>query len=445
MQSESLFWIWLSERLGAQSRDFRKLISLYESPYDLFHAESEELERVEGISERTKAVLSDKDLQGASKILEDCQRLGIGLLPYGDDAYPHLLRDLKDPPILLYYRGTLPDFHTHLCIGIVGTRRMSAYGLKTAYKIAYELASAEAIVVSGMASGIDGVAASASLLAGGCTAAVLGCGLDIVYPKHHEVLMQEIERHGVLLSEYPPGTKPSHYHFPVRNRIISGLSQGLVVVEAGMRSGSLITAKTAVMQGRDLFAVPANVGSVGAEGTNGLLRDGANLVLETDDVLERYRYIYADALHLEAYQAAKKRSRADLHALERYGVIELTASAQETAEGVRAAAVPAESERMPHKSSGKKRPVRKQADAPAREAPTNAEAPAGLSKTPDEVLSSLSPVQLAILQAMPDDRPVTVDSLGGLGYPYGDLIAAFTMLEILGLVRKLPGALYTKV
>ena len=440
MQSEILFWIWLAERLGAQNRDFRNLISLYESPYDLFHADSTELDRIEGLTERTKTVLANKDLRSASKILNDCEQMGIGILPYGDAAYPSLLRELRDPPVLLYYQGNLPDFQKRLSIGIVGTRRMSAYGLKTAYKIAYELSGVNAVVVSGMASGIDGVAAAAALLAGGCTVAVLGCGLDVVYPKHHKNLMQEIAKHGVLLSEYAPGVKPSHYHFPARNRIISGLAQGLIVVEAGIRSGSLITAKTAVLQGRDLFAVPANVGSVGAEGTNGLLRDGANLVLETDDVLQRYRYVYADSLAYDELSRVREHSAADLRALERFGVIELTHTAAPAQSAtVQAAPAPEKKTRQRKKREEKTEP--KQAEVVSREPAVAQEAP---RQTPDEVLQSLSPVQVAILQAMPDDHPITVDSLGSLGYPYGDVIAAFTMLEILGLVRKLPGALYTK-
>lgn len=441
MQSEILFWIWLSERLGAQNRDFRQLISLYESPYDLFHADSTELDRIEELTERTKTVLADKDLRKASKILNDCEQMGIGILPYGDAAYPNLLRELREPPVLLYYMGVLPDFNKRLSIGIVGTRRMSAYGLRTAYKISYELASVNAVVVSGMASGIDGVAAAAALLAGGCTAAVLGCGLDIVYPKHHENLMREISKGGVLLSEYAPGVRPSHYHFPERNRIISGLSQGLVVVEAGIGSGSLITAKTAIMQGRDLFAVPANVGSVGAEGTNGLLRDGANLVLETDDVLQRYRYVYAESLSCDALSRARERSAADLQALERLGVIELTHTQTASAQTAPVQATPAPEKKPRQRKKREDTAPVKEVKAPSRE-PTAAGKTAG--QTPDEVLQSLSPVQIAILQAMPDDHPITVDSLGNLGYSYGDVIAAFTMLEILGLVRKLPGALYTK-
>lgn len=450
-RGDKLFWIWLSEALGAASRDFRRLIGLYDQPYDLFHAEEYELERIEDLTQRTITALSDKNLHHATEILDTCERLGIGILPYGDEAYPRALRELDRPPILLYYKGELPDFNSMLCIGMVGTRRMSAYGLRAAYKISYELASVGAVVVSGMAAGIDGVCAASALAANGKTVAVLGCGLDVVYPRHHKTLMDEICKRGALLSEYPPGTRPNHYHFPIRNRIISGLSQGTVVVEAGIGSGSLITAKDAIMQGRDVFALPANVGSQGAEGTNGLLRDGANLVLNTADILQHYEFIFSAALQMSQLEEAQQHSVADLAYLSRMGVIELTNQADRTPP-VRAVAE--EPGKAPRSAKlGRSAPKRKRTVAD--EKPTERDQTAfpqenakdksaSESKTPDAILSSLTPMQRAILEVIPDDRAVTVDSLGALGYPYGDMIAAITMLEILGLIQKLPGALYTK-
>ena len=181
-QRDMLFWIWLSERLGAGNRDFRKLISLYESPYDLYHTEDAELERIKALSPQTLKALADKDLQRATEILDLCEHIGIGILPYASSAYPKLLRELKAPSVLLYYRGKLPDFNARLLIGMVGTRSMSEYGMRTAYKISYELAAVGVVIVSGMAAGIDGVCAAGALAAKGDTVAVLGCGIDTVYP-----------------------------------------------------------------------------------------------------------------------------------------------------------------------------------------------------------------------------------------------------------------------
>ncbi|MBR2019569.1 MAG: DNA-processing protein DprA [Clostridia bacterium] len=446
MRENALFWIWLSEALGAANRDFKTLIDLYEGPYELFHVEEEELDRVQNISERTRSALANKSLQRATEVMDCCERFGIGILSYSDPQYPPALRSIKTPPVLLYYRGTVPDFGSSLSIAMVGTRRMSAYGLQSAYKISYELAAAGAVVVSGMAAGIDGVCAAASLAAEGGTVAVLGCGLDVVYPKHHKKLMEEISKRGLILSEYPPGTRPNSYHFPIRNRLISGLSQGTVVVEAGLGSGSLITAREAILQGRDVFALPANVGSEGAEGTNGLLRDGARLVLGAQDILKPYQYVFAKVLKPERLAQAQTRSAADFHYLERMGVIELTSKSKEPPSPVRAA----EPENLPKKRvASRKKTLDNRAEEEAAVKPSPQEAVAKAqcpmhAPTPDETLSSLSAVQLEVLRAIPDDRAISADALCGLGHPHGDVIAALTMLEILGLVQKLPGALYTK-
>lgn len=454
-QKNMLFWIWLSERLGAANRDFRRLILLYETPYDVFHAEEAELARVENLSPKTVAALSDKDLRRAGEILEACERMRITVLPYDAELYPPALRDLKAPPVLLYCKGKMPNLSNRLSIGMVGTRRMSEYGMRTAYQIAYELACTNTVVVSGMAAGIDGICAAGALAAGGETVAVLGCGVDVVYPRHHQTLMQEIERKGAVISEYPPGTPPNHYHFPTRNRLISGLTRGTVVVEAGIGSGSLITAREAILQGRDVYALPANVGSKGAEGTNGLLRDGANLVLSTKDIVDAYAFAYPDTLFVERIQLAEKRSRPDFEYLVRLGVIELAEKAQRQLqkEAVQEDREPPVQPSLTTKAA-KTKTVRKQKTETGKRSETvqtgEQEAMPALketatpSKTPDEALSALSPIQLAIFRAIPDDRAISVEALGNLDYPYGDLIAALTMLEILGVIQKLPGALYTK-
>lgn len=429
-QRDALFWVWLSEATGPACKDFKTLIELYENPYDIFHAEESEIERVPHLTQRTFDALRQKDLQAAYGILSRCEKLGIEILTYHDERYPKLLREIKAPPALLYYRGTLPDFNASLCVGMVGTRNMSEYGMETAYKISYELAAAGAVTVSGMATGIDGVCAGATIAAKGKTVAVLGCGVDVLYPYHHRRLGEAIAQNGALLSEYAPGVKPVHYHFPVRNRIISGMTQGTVVIEAGVQSGSLITARDAVLQGRDVFALPANVGSRGAEGTNGLLRDGANLLLDTGDILRKYDYIFAEAINYEAFEQAKKHSAADRRWLDSLGVIALQRAAESEKRLMRETNVtPAPKASALAPKEAKKEPAqREKADVPATQ----------------KALPALSPVQYAVLEAIPDDGAVSADAFGALGHPYGETVAALTTLEILGLVKKLPGALYIR-
>ena len=442
---DTLYWIWLSDALGAGSSAFRRLISLFDTPFDIFRAEETEIEQVSGLTERAKRALCDKSLEHATEILDQCQREGIGVLTYDEEAYPRALREIQKPPMLLYYRGNLPDFNRNLCVGIVGTRSMSAYGMRQAYKMSYELASAGALVVSGMAKGIDGVAAAAALKSGGTTVAVLGCGVDVVYPTHHRGLSQEIAKNGVILSEYAPGTRPNSYHFPMRNRIISGLSQATVVVEAGIGSGSLITAKEAILQGRDVFALPANVGSKGADGTNGLLRDGAKMALSTEDILEPYQYTYAESLNLEAFKASKSLTDIDLTHLSSLGVIDLSTDPSGEKKMSLSPLAPEQKEKKAAKpratSAKREKRVEPQKD---REEQKPIPQVAVRTPIPEATLATLTPAQKTILEAIPDDGTLSADAIYALELPRADLMAALTMLEIMGLVQKLPGSLYKK-
>ena len=445
---DTLYWIWLSEALGAGSSAFRRLISLYDTPFDIFRTEESELEQIPDLTERVKKALCNKNLQRATEILDQCEKEGIGVLCYDEDVYPRALREIQKPPMLLYYRGNLPDFNRNLCVGIVGTRSMSAYGMKQAYKMSYELASAGAIVVSGMAKGIDGVAAAAALKAEGTTVAVLGCGVDIPYPSHHRNLYQAISKNGVVFSEFAPGTRPVGYHFPMRNRIISGLSQATVVVEAGIGSGSLITAKDAILQGRDVFAIPANVGSKGADGTNGLLRDGARMALSVQDILAPYQYIYAESLTLEKYEASKSLESIDLSHLSNLGVIELPKDAAGKSQMTLVPAAPANKEKKPTQkrtgSAKAEKTSKTSADSKEEREELKTASPAPQTSIPSATLATLTPAQKAILEAIPDDGTLSADAIYALDLPRADLMAALTMLEIMGLVQKLPGSLYKK-
>jgi DNA processing protein len=361
------------------------------------------------------------------------------VIPYCDPTYPHFLREISDPPIVLYCMGKIPDWNTRFCVSMVGTRKMSAYGLHSSYKIAYGLAASNALVISGMATGIDGVCSAAALAAGGETVAVLGCGVDVVYPKHHKPLRDAICKNGAVISEYPPGTAPRGYHFPERNRIISGMSQATVVLEAGVGSGSLITANTAVLQGRALYALPANVGSRGAEGTNNLLLNGALPITSAVDILERYRHVYSKHLNLDGAMSLGDKANTDLHFLQRLGVIELTERATEKAakeqppkSASRRSEEKDKASKEKQKPHGENKPEKKKAEALPK-------------KSADETFSSLDPVSQAVLKAMPDDTAICADSLCVEEYSHGEIVASLTILEIGGLVQKLPGAMYVKL
>jgi len=205
---------------------------------------------------------------------------------YGSDDYPDILVNLPDPPVVLFYRGDLAGFLSMPAIAVIGSRRCTTYGRKVARSLARDFVRSGVAVVSGLARGIDSEAHRGVIEAGGVTMAVLGNGLDVCYPPEHDRLSEMIVEKGVLLSEYPPGTEPAKYRFPERNRLISGLSRGVVVVEAGRKSGTMITVNTALDQGRDVFAVPGEVTRALSMGTNMLLRDGAGVVISAADVLE---------------------------------------------------------------------------------------------------------------------------------------------------------------
>jgi DNA processing protein len=278
-------WVALAATPGLTPRGCALLLAHYLAPESILAASAGALASVSGVSESAaKSLASGESGRRAEQLLRESKRLGILVLTPDDAAYPARLRDLPDPPPALWSRGggECPP----AALAIVGSRRPSPYGRTMAERFGRELARAGMTVVSGLARGIDAAAHRAALDIGGHTIAVLGCGVDRVYPPEHRALQEAIGREGILLTEFPLGAPPLAHHFPRRNRLISGLALGVVVVEAGERSGSLITARLALEQGREVFAVPGNLGAGGSVGTNRLIKAGATLVERVDDMLE---------------------------------------------------------------------------------------------------------------------------------------------------------------
>lgn len=314
------YWVWLNECRGLTNRSRALLLDHFGSPEDVYYADEAEYALVEGLSKKQFELLADKSTDGADKILGDCQRLGLRILTMQDADYPARLRGIFEPPCLLYVKGTLPAFDEEVAVAMVGTRACTPYGTQSAEKIAYGLAKQGALVVSGAARGIDSAAHRGALRAGGVTVAVLGNGLDVVYPEENAGLYRDIAATGALLSEYPPGTAAEGWHFPIRNRIISGLCLATVVVEAPLeRSGALITANTALEQGRDVFAVPGPIDASASRGCNRLIADGAAaLITDSWDVLREYEAMYPHKILGErvelprtlGYQAREEQARA---------------------------------------------------------------------------------------------------------------------------------------
>ena len=292
------YWLWLCLCKGIGPRMALNVLRFFGTPEKAYYADEAEYALVPELTKVQIKGLKNKDLREAEKILEKCARLGIQLLTYQDATYPERLRNIPDPPIVLYYKGSIPNVDDTPTIAMVGSRKATPYGLLQAKKFGYQLSSGGAIVVSGMARGIDTLSLEGALTGGTPVIGVLGCGIDRIYPPENGGLYRDVIAHGCLMSEYPPGTPPDGRNFPVRNRIMSGLATGVLVVEAGPKSGSLITASRALEQGRDVFAVPSNLGVEVGEGNNQLLREGAILVTSGQDVLQEYIHQFPDRIHL---------------------------------------------------------------------------------------------------------------------------------------------------
>lgn len=279
-------WIWLTQRKGIAGQAAVRVLDHFGSPEQVYAADRGAFELLGGLSEGAIRSLMDKSLGRADQILGDCDRLGIQLLTLQDATYPERLAAIHQPPLVLYWKGKQIAFDEEVAIGMVGTRDATAYGMQTAFELSAQLTRKGALVVTGMAQGIDASAVKGALSVNGPVVSVLGGGIDRVYPWYHKELYEDVAAVGALISEYPPGTDHKGEHFPVRNRIISGLSVGVTAVESGLRGGTLLTVGHALDQDREVFAVPGPIGAPSSEGTNRLIQKGeAKLILDADDIL----------------------------------------------------------------------------------------------------------------------------------------------------------------
>jgi DNA processing protein len=277
----------LTKLEGLGVRGAHRLVEHFGSAQGAYMASLTELESC-GIPARVaQAIFAQAGLQEATRDLETSAQAGCQVVAYSSDDYPALLKQTPDPALVLYIRGDVKLLSQH-AVGIVGTRRPTVYGSQVAQRLARDLAQRQLVIVSGLARGIDSAAHRGTLEAGGKTVAVLGSGIDVIYPRENKRLAEQIAESGALISEFPPGTSPSPENFPIRNRTISGLSLGVIVVEAAEYSGSLITARLAVEQNREVFAVPGNITSAQSFGPNHLIKQGAKLVDEWMDVIEEF-------------------------------------------------------------------------------------------------------------------------------------------------------------
>ena len=311
MRIDLVDWIALNMVRGIGPRTANLLLDRYGAPANVFAAPLEALLR-DGLKPDTVAQLKNTEiLAKAESEIERLESLGANIITLADEEYPELLKEIYDPPIVIYVKGDLASALTRPAIGVVGSRRCSTYGVNAANFLARELAAQGIAIVSGLARGIDGAAHRGAIEAAGKTVGVIGTGLDVVYPKEHKKLTDEVAENGAVVSEFPLGTPPLAQNFPYRNRVLSGLCFGILVVEASEHSGSLITARLAHEQGREVFAVPGNITSQTSFGPNFLIKDGAKLVQQARDVIEELPPHIKEALPgYELPEGKKKKSQA---------------------------------------------------------------------------------------------------------------------------------------
>lgn len=393
------YWIWLAELPGLKTPSRLALLRHFGSPEDIFFADREELLLSEDVPPDQAELALNRDLSAADRILADCQRLGQRVLTIQDAEYPQRLRNIFDPPLVLYVRGRLPAVDEEAAIAVVGTRDCTPYGIASAERLSQELAASGAVVVTGLARGVDSAAARGALRAGGVVIGVTGNGLDVYYPWENRDLYDDVAAAGALVSEYPPGSEPERHHFPARNRIMSGLSVAALVVEAPERSGALITARLTLEQGREIYAVPGPISAPASVGCNRLIRDGAGLAAEGWDILRDFQERFPEKL----------RPAGNLP--------------EWTPLPVRRQAAP-ESRRRPERA-----------------APPPPNAPVLRTVSPEELTDD----QAALLRALAPEDPIQVDDLiAATGIPARRVSSALTMLEIDGLVAQHSGKRYTR-
>ena len=411
-----IHWIWLATRPGMNDRTKKAVLDCFGDPEDTFYASADAYENVENISEDDLSALCDKSLLQAQKILQDCADKDIHILTMRDAAYPARLKNISDPPLVLYYKGRLPDFDGQPLIAVVGTRKASPYGMTAAKRMGYGIAQCGGVVVSGVATGIDGVAMAGAMSAGGSVIGVLGNGADVVYPLSNRALFADTLRCGCLLSEFPPGTPPYKWNFPKRNRIISGLSCGVLVVEAPKISGALITARQAAEQGRDVFVVPGNIDVDTCEGSNALLRDGAILARTGWDVLSEYEAIFPDKVRKVDRPGRQKAYPEEVAAMK--------------AEQERAPLKVAQKPRLLDKiKTGQSVPEKKVIDNGSIQPYSDVE----------KSLPQLSDDEKLVVEQLRQGSRLRDDVIADSALPAARVSAVLTMLEIKGVIRRLPG------
>lgn len=445
--SEIRYWIWLGAALNYASPAILPLLARFGDAEGVFHASGEELAEIKELCTSERKKLALHDLSRAEEVADYCMHAGVRVLTIADEEYPRALLGIQNPPTLLYVRGTLPNWNTLPCIGVVGARAMSYYGASAACEISYDLARMGCVTVSGMALGIDGVVAASTLEAGGKTVAVLGCGIDRPYPREHRRLYRSIlEGGGAIITEFPPYEGADGFHFPLRNRIISGISKAIILVEGEANSGSLITARYAKKQGKGVFAVPGKINDKNSEAPLLLLKGDAKLLTCADDIYDTYKEEYFSSIN--PFNLLPKTSLNVESVIRKYGV---ATGREKVKEKKLLGKAPVTEEKTPlfqrlrgfFTGDAKAEKAEKQEEyiPPASKASDSADA--RRLALDEERRALLGKEEYKVYERLSYDQPKHPDELAD-GLSVGDVASMLVMMEVLGCVLLAPGGCYLK-
>ena len=408
------YWVWLQTVLGYQSTKFLGIINKYKTAENVYKCDRVLLKSSGLFTAKQLGNIESTDLSAALDVINQCYNNNIKIITFEDAYYPQKLRNIASPPIVIYVLGKMPDFNLVPSVCVVGPRKPSEYGVKAAFSLSYRIAKGEIVVVSGGALGIDTCAHSGAIAASGKTVAVLGCGLLDKYLAQNKQLRQTICENGCLISEFQPNFSATKFSFPMRNRIMSGLCDGTVVIEAKLKSGSLITANCAVEQGRDVFVIPGNPGNPNCEGSNLLFKDGAIPLFNADDIFNEYCHIYPNIIDADKAFGED----VDRHLASSYKIF--AGSFMKRTEIVK--------------------PIKNKSASNCNEALPKQEQI--LNNPPD--LSKLSELENTVLAALPNGAFVP-EQLNLSQVNYSDIYLALTKLEIAGIIESVPGGMYRKI
>ena len=440
MDDRILYYIWLSSSLRPGSKTPKILLEHFGDILKIYNAGKKDYEAL-AISESEIICLCNKNLENAKKYYEYCKSNNIGILEYTNPCYPERLKIIDNPPAMFYYKGRLCQLDDYPCITMVGTRSCSEKGFRLAYETAYDAASKGAVIVNGLALGIDGACIKGALDANGYAIGLLGCGIDRIYPWGNKDLFEKLSASGLILTEFSPFTEPKGENFPVRNRVISAMSLATVVFEAGQGSGALITAKHALSQGRRIFAVPGKPYDKSYSGPLELIKDGATVFTEADDVLTEYSMSFPHRINLANKNDVPK-DKLDNY-VARYFKKDVDPD------------TPVNRRFTKEKQKKTDRPSEKTSKESKTDVSINNHVPQSSIQEPEKKsvepenqqnvstdLSILSSTERKIYDIIFSHGSMTPDEIAGMGVKIDDILSALTLLEIYGLIKALPGGKY---